>query len=104
HNTGGGQTKCLRLGKGIHYIKDSLPDPDPIFKLIQNESSADMREMYQDFNMGVGFEVIVPKESADKVISISHRFGVDAQIIGRCEKSVSNALTIKTNDEKLNYL
>jgi phosphoribosylformylglycinamidine cyclo-ligase len=103
HNTGGGQTKCLRLGKGIHYIKDSLPDPDPIFKLIQNESSANMREMYQDFNMGVGFEVIVPKDSTDEVIRISHRFGVDAQIIGRCEKSVSNSLTIKTSDEKLNY-
>jgi phosphoribosylformylglycinamidine cyclo-ligase len=103
HNTGGGQTKCLRLGKGIHYIKDDLPDADPIFKLIQNESGADMSEMYQDFNMGVGFEVIVPAESAEEVIYISKRFGVDAQIIGRCEKSVSNSLTIKIGYEKFNY-
>jgi phosphoribosylformylglycinamidine cyclo-ligase len=103
HNTGGGQTKCLRLGRGIHFIKDSLPNPDPIFKLIKNESGAELREMYQDFNMGVGFEVIIPKDSVEEVIHISKRVGVDAQIIGRCEKQASNSLTIKAGNEKLNY-
>ncbi|MEM3713156.1 MAG: AIR synthase related protein, partial [Thermoproteota archaeon] len=54
HNTGGGLTKCLKLGRNIKYVKDSLPEPDPIFKLIQNESGEDWRNMYQNFNMGVG--------------------------------------------------
>ncbi|MEM1563019.1 MAG: AIR synthase related protein, partial [Candidatus Bathyarchaeia archaeon] len=38
HNTGGGLTKCLRIGRNIHYIKDNLFNPDPIFILIQRES------------------------------------------------------------------
>ncbi len=59
HNTGGGQTKCLRLGRSIRYVKDNLPEPDPIFRLIQGEAKVGWREMYQDFNMGIGFEFIV---------------------------------------------
>lgn len=36
-NTGGGHTKCLRVGKGIRYVKDNMPGPGRIFKLIQKE-------------------------------------------------------------------
>jgi len=49
HNTGGGMAKCLGLGFGIRYVKDSLPEPDPIFRLIQRESKVEWREMYEDF-------------------------------------------------------
>lgn len=104
HNTGGGLTKCLRLGRGIRYIKDSLPDPDPIFTLIQREGRIDWREMYVDFNMGVGFELIVHPEVADDVISISEKFGVEAQMIGRCEDGgAENTLTIESRYGKYNY-
>jgi phosphoribosylformylglycinamidine cyclo-ligase len=94
HNTGGGQTKCLRVGKGIRYVKDSLPEPDPIFKLIKDESKVEWSEMYQDFNMGVGFEFSVAPESVDDVLAVVERFGLGAQVIGRCEKS-SGANTLK---------
>jgi len=97
HNTGGGQTKCLRLGKNVHYIKDSLPDPDPIFHLIQRESKEAWREMYRGGNMGVGMEVIVDPEAAENVLSVSEGFGLGAQIIGRCERSKEgNKLTIQS--------
>lgn len=104
HNTGGGLTKCLRLGRGIRYVKDSLPDPDPIFKLIQREGGIDWREMYVDFNMGVGFELIVDPEAADGVISISEGFGVGAQVIGRCEEGgVENTLVIESRYGRFTY-
>ena len=32
HNTGGGQTKCLRFGKGLLYVKDNLFAPQPVFR------------------------------------------------------------------------
>ena len=87
HNTGGGLTKCLRLGRGILYVKDSLPEPDPLFRLIRREGEVDWREMYTVFNMGVGFEVVAHPQVADDVIDISEGYGVEAMIIGRCEGS-----------------
>jgi phosphoribosylformylglycinamidine cyclo-ligase len=96
HNTGGGQTKCLRLGRGIRYVKDSLPEPDPIFALIEAEAKVDPEEMYQDFNMGVGFEFIVEPSAVEDVLKVSEGHGLGVQVIGRCEESrEGNVLTIK---------
>ncbi len=104
HNTGGGQTKCLGLGNGVYYVKDALPEPDPIFHLIQEEGRVEWREMYEDFNMGVGFEFIVEPETAEDVIRIAERFGIGVQIIGRCEKSKKdNALRITSRLGKYSY-
>jgi phosphoribosylformylglycinamidine cyclo-ligase len=87
HNTGGGLTKCLRLGRDILYLKDTLPEPDAIFRVIQREGEVDWREMYTVFNMGVGFEVIVDPQVVEEVVDISERYGVEATVIGRCERS-----------------
>ncbi|OGD53596.1 hypothetical protein A3K81_06315 [Candidatus Bathyarchaeota archaeon RBG_13_60_20] len=97
HNTGGGQTKCLRLGSGVAYVKDNLPEPDPVFRLVQREGGVEWREMYQDFNMGVGFEFIVHPDSVEDVVSAAESFGVGAAVIGRCERSGdSNSLIVST--------
>ncbi|HIE14320.1 TPA: phosphoribosylformylglycinamidine cyclo-ligase [Candidatus Bathyarchaeota archaeon] len=104
HNTGGGLTKCLRVGRNIHFVKNNLPDPDPIFKLIQRESSEEWRYMYENYNMGVGFEVIVRKEVVDEILSIPEKFGLKAQIIGGCERSRDvNKVTIKSKYGKFEY-
>ena len=104
HNTGGGQTKCLRLSKGIKYVKENLPEPDPIFKLIQSESRVGWREMYQDFNMGIGYELILDPEVVDAVIEIVESFGIGVQILGKCEKSNgSNQLLIKSQYGDFKY-
>lgn len=87
HNTGGGLTKCLRVGKNVLYEKNDLPDPDPIFTLIQREGRIEWREMFEVFNMGVGFEVIVERDVAEEALSISDRFGLEGRVIGRCEKN-----------------
>ena len=97
HNTGGGQTKCLKLGNNIHYIKEDPIEPDPIFRLIQRESKASWREMFEDFNMGTGFEIIARREVAEEVLSVAGGLGVGAKIIGRCEKSKKgNKVTIRS--------
>lgn len=104
HNTGGGLTKCLRVGKNIKYIKNNLPEPSPIFKLILSESKEEPREIYKSLNMGVGFEIIVEKGSEDEVLSISEKFGVEAQVIGHCEKSSDgNSVVIDSKFGKFVY-
>jgi len=104
HNTGGGMTKCLSLGRNIHYVKESPPEPDPVFMLIQKESGAEWKEMYEDYNMGVGFEVIVEPESAEEVLSLADSFKLGAQIIGHCKRSpTGNTLTIKSSFGSFKY-
>jgi phosphoribosylformylglycinamidine cyclo-ligase len=104
HNTGGGQTKCLRIGKSIHYLKVDPIEPDPIFRLIQREGKVSWREMFEDFNMGVGFEVIAEKDVVEEILSIAERFRVGAKVIGRCERSgAGNRLTIKSEFGKFEY-
>jgi phosphoribosylformylglycinamidine cyclo-ligase len=104
HNTGGGMTKCLRLGRNITYVKDSLPEPDPIFGLIQREGRISWREMFEVFNVGIGFEILVRPEEAEKVVSIAARFGIEAAVIGRCKRSrKGNRVTIKSRFGKFEY-
>ena len=104
HNTGGGLTKCLGLGREIGYVMDCLPEPDPIFKLIQAEAEVDWREMYEDFNMGIGFEFIVDPERALDVIEIANEYDIEAQIVGHCEKnSGKNKLKIESHFGKYTY-
>jgi phosphoribosylformylglycinamidine cyclo-ligase len=104
HNTGGGQTKCLKLGRGLRYVKHLTLQPDPIFALIQKESGETWRDMYQDFNMGVGFEVILEQEAVDSVLSIAESFGVEAREIGYVESSPDgNQVVIESSLGKFVY-
>ncbi|MFC7773925.1 AIR synthase related protein [Flavobacterium sp. GCM10027622] len=94
HCSGGAQTKVLHFVDNVHVIKDNLFPVPPLFKLIQEQSKTDWKEMYQVFNCGHRMEVYVPAEIANAIIAISESFGVDAQIVGRVEASASKKLTI----------
>ena len=94
HCSGGAQTKILHFIDELHVIKDNLFDTPPLFKLIQEQSGTDWKEMYQVFNMGHRMELYIPEEISETIISISEFFGVDAQIIGRIEASAKKQLTI----------
>jgi phosphoribosylformylglycinamidine cyclo-ligase len=95
HCSGGGQTKCLKyVPDNVRIIKDNLFPPPVIFKLIQEASNSDDREMYQVFNMGTRMEIYTDADEADKIIAVSKTFGVDAQVIGRVEESNKKELLI----------
>lgn len=94
HCSGGAQTKILHFIDELHVIKDNLFETPPLFKLIQEQSGTDWKEMYQVFNMGHRMELYVPETIANTLISISQSFGVDAQIVGRVEASPKKQLTI----------
>ena len=96
HCSGGAQTKVLHFVEDVHVIKDSLFPTPPLFKLIQEESSTNWKEMYKVFNMGHRMELYVPKEMAEDIINISKSFNVDAQIVGRVESHQGKKLTINS--------
>jgi phosphoribosylformylglycinamidine cyclo-ligase len=96
HCSGGAQTKVLHFIDNMHVIKDNLFPISPLFKLIQEQSGTDWKEMYKVFNMGHRMELYVPQAIAENIIVISKSFNVDAQIIGRVEESEKRRLTIKS--------
>jgi phosphoribosylformylglycinamidine cyclo-ligase len=96
HCSGGAQTKVLHFVDNVHIIKDNLFPVPPLFKLIQENSKTDWKEMYQVFNCGHRMELYVPQEIANDIISISESFGVEAGIVGRVEASENKKLTIKS--------
>jgi len=94
HCSGGGQTKVLHFLKGVHVIKDNLFPVPPLFRMIQEQSGTSWREMYQVYNMGHRFELYVPAEIAPEIIEIAASFHLDARIVGRCQASATNKITI----------
>jgi phosphoribosylformylglycinamidine cyclo-ligase len=103
HCSGGAQTKVLHFIDNLHIIKDNLFPAPPLFRLIQQQSGTDWKEMYKVFNMGHRMELYVPVDIADHLISISESFGVEAQIIGRCEQSKEKKLMIKASKRTFIY-
>jgi phosphoribosylformylglycinamidine cyclo-ligase len=104
-NTGGGNTKCLRIGRGIRYVKENMPVPAQIFGLIQQHGRVTSREMYKDFNMNVGADVIVDPGASKEVSEfVVQRFGIDTYAIGECKRARGdNKVRIETPDGNFNY-
>jgi len=96
HCSGGGQTKVLNFINKAHVIKDNLFPVPPVFELIQSQSATDWKEMYQVFNMGHRFELYTQPSVAEKIMTISRDFGIDARIIGEVKASTHNELTIRS--------
>ena len=94
HCSGGAQTKILHFIDALHIIKDNLFPVPPLFKLIQEQSGTDWKEMYKVFNCGHRLEFYVSETIANDIIDISKSFGVDARTVGRVEESDSKKLTI----------
>ncbi|MDB5019634.1 MAG: phosphoribosylformylglycinamidine cyclo-ligase [Pedobacter sp.] len=104
HCSGGAQTKVLHfINDNVHVIKDNLFPVPVLFKLIQEESGTDWKEMYKVFNMGHRMEVYVPEEIAQHIIAISQSFDIEARIIGRVESSDRKQVTIAGENGTFEY-
>ncbi len=102
HNSGGGQTKCLRFGNGLTYIKDSLFAPTPVFKILRENPALSPRELYRTLNMGHRMEVVCEPGAVAAVIAASQSFGIDAKVVGRTE-AASGANRLVLHDGRAEY-
>ncbi len=106
HCTGGGQTKCLRSGQGIHFVKNTPFELPPLFKVLHETSGAAWRELYQVFNMGWRFEVVGEAAILPFLETLGQKWGVRVQQVGVCQKSTQtehNQLSIHTPTGIENY-
>ena len=103
HCSGGAQTKVLHFIENLKITKDNMFKIPPLFRLIQQESQTDWREMYQVFNTGHRMEIYTNPKHAEDIINISNSFGVDAKIVGRVENSSKTELHISSEVGKFQY-
>ena len=104
HCSGGGQTKCMKyLPQPLKVIKDNLFDAPEIFRIIQQNSNADDKEMYQVFNMGHRLEIFTDETTAWALISEANHFNMEAKIIGRTEASDKKELHLHVNENIISY-
>jgi len=99
HCTGGGQTKCLKFGKNIHYVKDNLFPIPPIFSYIQKTNNYNWKDMSMVYNLGHRLEIFTKEELTSDIIRIANDYGIEARVVGHCQKSQTsgNQLTIQIN-------
>jgi phosphoribosylformylglycinamidine cyclo-ligase len=94
--TGDGLTNITRVDKkDISFMIDHLPEPHPIFKLIQRSGKISDEEMYQTFNMGTGFCVITAKNDVKKCMEILKKHKVESHVIGYTVKDKKKRVFIK---------
>jgi phosphoribosylformylglycinamidine cyclo-ligase len=103
HCSGGAQTKVLHFVDNVHVVKDNMFPVPPLFKLIQEQSGTNWKEMYKVFNMGHRYEIYCGADVAKEIIAISESFNIEAQIIGKVEPFEGKKLTIKSEKGEFIY-
>ncbi len=98
--TGGGLGNLARI-TDYGFILDNLPEPQRIFKLIQELGNVPENEMYRTFNMGIGLCIVAGREDAEKIVEICKKHGTEAKIIGSVVKE--KGVAIKGRDFVLGY-
>jgi phosphoribosylformylglycinamidine cyclo-ligase len=82
HITGDGLNNLLRLSREVGYeISAPLPVP-PIFGLIAECGAVEEAEMYEVFNMGLGFVVVLPDADADAAVELLSAHHPGSRVIG----------------------
>lgn len=82
HITGDGLLNMPRVAAEIGFVVDDLPAPPPLFGLIEKLGGVSRAEMFEVYNMGIGFCVAVAEQDADKTLAILTRHGRRASVIG----------------------
>ncbi len=80
--TSDGLLNLARVAADVGYVIDRLIEPHPIFGLIQRHAEVDDSEMFEVFNMGIGFCYVVEEADADATLAILKEHGRVAQRIG----------------------
>lgn len=95
HVTGDGFFNFARTATPIGFRIHTLPPTPPIFAVLQEVGKVSDAEMYQVFNMGIGFCVVVAESDAERVIQIAAEHGTRAWRIGETVASAERTITIE---------
>ncbi len=83
HITGDGLLNLRRVEAAVGYEITDLPEPPPVFQLIEKIGGIERAEMRTVFNMGIGLTVTVAPGDTDKALEALHACGSDAWVLGK---------------------
>jgi len=87
HITGGGLRNLPRLNKNVKFVIDNPHKPQPIFNFLKKYGNIDDKELYQTFNMGMGFAVIVSGKNVDEAVKILKKYSEsEVKIVGKIKE------------------
>ena len=95
HMTGDGFLNLLRVRTDTGFVLDCLPEPDPVFQVLQEGGRLSDEEMFLVFNMGIGFGVVTPEKDAAAVRAIARRHGFEAWVLGRAAGDLSGKVVVE---------
>ena len=95
HMTSDGFLNLLRVRTNTGFVLDYLPEPDPVFQVLQEGGRLADEEMFLVFNMGVGFGVVTPEKDADAVRAIALRHGFEAWVLGRAAGHLAGKVIVE---------
>jgi phosphoribosylformylglycinamidine cyclo-ligase len=98
HITSDGLLNLPRLRNPVGYVVERVPEPQPIFSLIQELGGITDAEMYKTFNMGVGFCVIVAPADAERARGIAASHGTESIVLGYTDADERRRVRITPKD------
>jgi phosphoribosylformylglycinamidine cyclo-ligase len=95
HITGDGLLNLHRVAAPeVGFELDNLPQPPPIFELIQRYAQVPAAEMFEVYNMGIGFCAIVGEADVEETMAILARHNRTACVIGRAVADPARAVRL----------
>jgi len=87
HITGGGLRNLPRLNKNVKFVINDPFEPQPVFRFLQKYGNIEDKEMYQTFNMGMGFAIIISKEDVNETMKILKKHSKsEVKIVGEIKE------------------
>lgn len=99
NNTGYGLKNFNRIKGNFEFLINNPLKPQPIFELMQKESNFSDKEMYENFNMGMGFFIICKKKDADKILQITK----EGRVIGGVRKADKTRTVLEKENKKIPF-
>jgi phosphoribosylformylglycinamidine cyclo-ligase len=94
HITGDGLLNLPRVVSEVGFVLDALPPPPPIFGLIEAHGGVARAEMFEVYNMGIGFCVVVADTDVPATLAILARHGRQASVIGHAVADPSRSVSL----------
>jgi phosphoribosylformylglycinamidine cyclo-ligase len=87
HISGGGVRNLTRLNPRVSFSLAMWPAPAGLFRFLQETGSIGLAEMYQTFNMGIGFVVAVRPRAATRIAQrLTRAGGGPVTVVGAVER------------------
>lgn len=82
HITSDGFLNLARVQARVGYRLEYLPEPQPVFRLLQKIGGVSDEEMFCVYNMGTGFCLVLAAADADRALEALGRLGLEAFRLG----------------------